>query len=203
MTFTMDTVGSRPGKSGYGDQSHSCDGDNQQVHGEDGLLQDARKLCELFKKQESVTSEINASLTDMCMQLVSENASQVRKVAVPMPVCVPGPAEVPCVSRGQGRGKPQSGGEGCNPGDRMVHGRACSATGISAVGCGGHKTLFRACATAEEGAVGRGVPETLSTVGSVGSVRPSTVSSTGSVRPVGHEEPKRRRAVSATSGVGR
>ena len=149
MSTTKDTVGSCPEKL---------------QDREDGLFQDARKQCELFKKQESVTSEINASLTDMCMQLVSENASQVRKVAIPMPVRVPGPAEVPCVGCGRGHGKPQSGGEGCNPGDRMVHGRACSATGISAVGRGGPKTLFRACATAEVGAMGRRVPGTLSSV---------------------------------------
>ena len=65
------------------------------------MLQDARKLCELFKKQESMT-EINASLTDMCMQLVAENASQMKEVVVPMRVRGPGPVEVPCVGRGRG-----------------------------------------------------------------------------------------------------
>ena len=65
-----------------------------------------------------------------------------------MPVRVPGPVEVPWVGRGR---------------YRMAHGRACSATGISAVGRGGPKTLCRE-ATADVGAVGRGVPGTLSSV---------------------------------------
>ena len=93
-----------------------------------------------------MTNEINASLTDMCMQLVAENASQLSKEVVPMRVCGPGPVEVPCVGRGRGRGKPQSGVY--NPGESIVRGRACAATG-SAVGRGEPKTLFRACATAE------------------------------------------------------
>ena len=85
MTFAMDTVGSRPGKSGYGEhQSHSRDGGNHEGHGGDGVLQNARSVL--------------------------------------MPVCVPGPVEVPCVAHGRY----------C-----MAQGRACSATGISAVGRGG------------------------------------------------------------------
>ena len=100
MTFAMDSVGSRPRRSGtqscdnqqsqvkcgYGEQPRCSGGGNQQGQGEDGLLQDARKLCDLFKKQESVTNEINSSLTDICMQLVADNASQVREVVVPMRV---------------------------------------------------------------------------------------------------------------------
>ena len=109
----MDSVSSRPRWSGtqsfdnqqsqvrygYGEQPRCSGGGNLQGQGEDGLLQDARKLCALFKKQESVTNEINASLTDMCMQLVADNASQVREAAAaPMRVCGPEPVE------GRGRG---------------------------------------------------------------------------------------------------
>ena len=40
----------------YGKQPRCNGGGNLQRQGEDGLLQDARKLCALFKKQELVTN---------------------------------------------------------------------------------------------------------------------------------------------------
>ena len=80
-------------------------------------------------------------------------ATGISEVVVPMPIRVPGSVEVPYVGLGR---------------YRKAHGRACSATAISAVGHGGPKVLFKACATAEVGTVGCGVPGTPSTVGSAG-----------------------------------
>ena len=81
-------------KCDYGKQPRSADSPKGQ--GEDGLLQDARKLCALFKEQELVTHQINSSLTDMCMQLVADNASQVKEAAA-------APMEVRGLELGRGR----------------------------------------------------------------------------------------------------
>ena len=104
-----------------------------------------------------MTNEINSSLTDMCMQLVADNASQVRDAtAAPMRIRGPEPVE----GRGRGRG---SAGERSEP-----------------------RALFRACATAEVN-VGRRTPPTVGSVGNestAGSMRP-TVEAAGNVSTAG------------------
>ena len=84
----MDTVGSRPGKFGYGEQPRCSGGGNQQVRGGDELLQDARTPL-------TVGSVGNVSTTGSMRPTVNvSTAGGVSRIAVPA-------AGVRSVGRGQ------------------------------------------------------------------------------------------------------
>ena len=46
---------------------------------DDLFISGATTLCTLFKEQESISHQINSSLTDLCVQLVADRASQVKE----------------------------------------------------------------------------------------------------------------------------
>ena len=69
----------------------------------DDLLREARQLCTLFKEQELVTNQINSSMTNLCVQLVADSASQARETTA-TPMRHDGD-RVPECGRGRGRGR--------------------------------------------------------------------------------------------------
>ena len=71
---------------------------------DDLFIRGATTLCTLFKEQESITHQINSSLTDLCVQLVADRASQVREEVMATPMWHDGVGEPEC-GCGRGRGR--------------------------------------------------------------------------------------------------